>query len=76
MDTDKQKGASLPEDTQENVRRMLEMMCLTNRRPVIYDVGEKPEDRTMEEVLSIYKETGVLVIDGRGKSSINTRIGQ
>ncbi len=59
----------------ETLRSLIGTMEAINRRPVLYDIGEIPDGRTIDEILSIYKDTGVLLIDGKGKPSVNSRIG-
>lgn len=61
-------------DTQGMMNTLLQSLPGMNRA-IIYDMSEKPDSRSFEEVLAIYKSFNFVVADSKGKGTLNTRIG-
>lgn len=69
-----QPAATLPDMTNSFMNMMIPALTGQNKA-VIYDLNEKPADKSFEEVLAIYKTFNWIAVDSKDKGTINTRIG-
>lgn len=76
------KNAIMGVHTTETLKSLIDTFGTMNKKSIVYDVNEIPTDLkiaeqnlTITDIISIYKETGFLLIDSKGKWNVNTRVG-
>lgn len=76
------KNAIMGVHTTETLKSLIDTFGTMNKKSIVYDVNEIPTDLriaeqnlTITDIISIYKETGFLLIDSKGKVNVNTRVG-
>lgn len=76
------KNAIMGVHTTETLKSIVDTFGTMNKKSIVYDVNEIPTDLkiaeqnlTITDIIAIYKETGFLLIDSKGKGNVNTRVG-
>lgn len=66
----------------ETLKSLVDAFGTMNKKTIVYDVNELPTELkiadcklTISDIIAIYKETGFLLIDSKGKGNVNTRVG-
>lgn len=76
------KNAIVGVHTTETLKSIVDTFGTMNKKPILYDMSEFPSELkiadqklTISDIIAIYKETGFILVDGKGKLSSNTKIG-
>ena len=53
---------------------VMKSLCdYNNNKKVVYDLSEKPQNMTIEEVLATYQATNVLLVESGNAKELNTK---
>lgn len=76
------KNAIMGLHTTETMKSIVDTFGTMNKKTIVYDVNELPTELkiadcklTISDIIAIYKETGFILVDSKGKGIVSTRVG-
>ena len=76
------KNAIIGVHTTETLKSIVDTFGTMNKKPILYDMSEFPSELkiadqklTISDIIAIYKETGFILVDSKGKGIVSTRVG-
>lgn len=73
------KKLTTDEISQSNPTALLELFSKSlsfgsTEKPLIYDLSEKPDNFSIEEIIAKFKKEKVVLVESKGKKTINTKL--
>ena len=76
------KNAIMGLNTTETLKSLVDAFGTMNKKTIVYDVNELPTELkiadcklTISDIIAIYRETGFILVDSKGKGIVSTRVG-